>query len=211
MEDGKMLNPKFRASQVGKIMAYPDKDTLPQGAISYLEECVSQQVLGWEESISTFAMEKGKLVEDDSIALFSSVIGDFFLKNVERITTDYLTGECDIIIPNDIVWDIKSSYSKKTHEMFINLKSNKLYFWQLVAYSELYNVPRAGLARCLVDTPIGLIDKRDEEDWHIVSHIEPYKRCSYGSMEVTAEWREQLNNRVKLAQAKFNEMLAEKM
>lgn len=200
---------KFRASQVGSLMTYPEKDFLPKGAISYLEKLVSQEVLEWQEEVNTYAMEKGKLVEDDSIALFSSLTGNFFVKNTERKTNEYLTGECDIIIENEIVWDIKSSYSKKTHEMFLRIKSNPLYFWQLVAYGELFNVPKAGLAKCLVDTPMGLIHPKDNEDWHIVSHIEPYKRCSCGAMDITTELREQLMNRAKLAQAKFNEMLAE--
>ena len=199
----------FRASQVGRLMADPDKDKLPNGAMTYLEELASQSVLSWQDTeLTANAIEKGKLVEDESSALFGSVIGDFFVKNTERRNNGLITGECDII-DDFIVWDIKSSYSKKTHELFINLKKNKLYLWQLVSYAELWNVKRAGLARVLVDTPMGLINKYDDEDWHIVSHIEPYKRVAYKSMEVTSEMREQLMNRVKLAQIKLNEMLAE--
>ena len=200
----------FRASQIGRIMAYPDKDKLPDGAITYLQELASQSILKWKDKDNSFfATEKGILVEDESIALFNSVTGNFFIKNTERKNNGLITGECDII-EGDIVWDIKSSYSKKTHELFINLKSNKLYFWQLVSYAELWNVSEAGLAKVLVDTPMGLIDTRkDENDWHIVSHIEPRKRVAYKSMQVTTELKEQLMNRAKLAQNKLNEMLAE--
>ena len=57
---------------------------------------------------------------------------------------------------------------------------------------------------------MGLIDTRkDEEDWHIVSHIEPRKRVTYKSMQVTTEMKDQLMNRARLAQNKLNEMLAE--
>lgn len=201
----------FRASQIGRIMAYPDKDKLPDGAITYIQDLVSQSILEWKDKDNSFfATEKGILVEDESIALFNSVTGNFFIKNTERRNNGLITGECDIIVPSDIVWDIKSSYSKKTHELFINLKSNKLYFWQLVSYAELWNVSEAGLAKVLVDTPTGLIDTRkDENDWHIVSHIEPRKRVTYKSMQVTTELKEQLMNRAKLAQNKLNEMLAE--
>lgn len=200
----------FRASQIGRIMAYPDKDKIPDGAITYLQELASQSILEWKDKDNSFfATEKGILVEDESIALFNSVTGNFFIKNTERRNNGLITGECDII-EGDIVWDIKSSYSKKTHELFINLKSNKLYFWQLVSYAELWNVSEAGLAKVLVDTPMGLIDTRkDENDWHIVSHIEPRKRVTYKSMQVTTELKEQLMNRAKLAQNKLNEMLAE--
>lgn len=200
----------FRASQIGRIMGKPDDDKLPDGAITYIKELASQSILEWEDKENSFfATEKGILVEDESIALFNSVTGNFFIKNAERRNNGLITGECDII-EGDIVWDIKSSYSKKTHELFINLKSNKLYFWQLVSYAELWNVSEAGLAKVLVDTPMGLIDTRkDENDWHIVSHIEPRKRVTYKSMQVTTELKEQLMNRAKLAQNKLNEMLAE--
>lgn len=200
----------FRASQIGRIMAYPDKDKIPDGAITYIQELASQSILEWKDKDNSFfATEKGILVEDESIALFNSVTGNFFIKNTERRNNGLITGECDII-EGDIVWDIKSSYSKKTHELFINLKSNKLYFWQLVSYAELWNVSEAGLAKVLVDTPMGLIDTRkDENDWHIVSHIDPRKRVTYKSMQVTTELKEQLMNRAKLAQNKLNEMLAE--
>ena len=107
------------------------------------------------------------------------------------------------------IWDIKSSYSKKTHKIRMDVKENKTYFWQLVSYSELWGTENAGLARCLVDTPEHLISSKDDVDWHIVSQIEPRLRCAYGQMQVTNEMREQLMNRVKLAHNKLQEMLSD--
>ena len=78
-----------------------------------------------------------------------------------------------------------------------------------MSYAELWGTENAGLARCLVDTPEHLISSKDDVDWHIVSHIEPRKRCAYGQMQVTTEMREQLMNRAKLAHNKLMEMLAE--
>lgn len=200
----------FRASEVGALMAKPDKDVLPVGAMTFLTKKASQIVLDWRENIDTFPMQKGIEVEDHSIALFNEVTGNFFFKNTERKSNDFLTGECDIFdSEKSTIWDIKSSYSKKTHEIFMDVTSNTTYFWQLVSYAELWDTKNAGLARCLVDTPEHLISSKDDIDWHIVSHIEPLKRCAYGQMQVTTELREQLMNRVKLAQNKLMEMLAE--
>lgn len=200
----------FRASEVGAIMAYPDKDKLPTGAMTFIENKASQILLDWREQVDTLPMQKGIDVEDHSIALFNEVTGNFFFKNAERKANDFLTGECDIFDEEtSTIWDIKSSYSKKTHKIRIDVKENKTYFWQLVSYAELWDVDNAGLARCLVDTPEHLISSKDDIDWHIVSHIEPRKRCAYGQMQVTTELREQLINRVKLAQNKLMEMLAE--
>lgn len=200
----------FRASEVGDIMAYPDKDTLPKGAMTFIENKASQILLDWRDQIDTLPMLKGTQVEDQSIALFNEVTGNFFFKNTERKDNGLITGECDIFDEDtNTIWDIKSSYSKKTHKIRIDVKENKTYFWQLVSYAELWDADNAGLARCLVDTPEELISSKDDIDWHVVSHINPRLRCATASMQVTAELREQLMNRVKLAQNKLKEMLGE--
>lgn len=200
----------FRASEVGALMAKPDKDIIPVGAMTFLTKKASQIVLDWRENIDTFPMQKGIDVEDHSIALFNEVTGNFFIKNTERKSNDFITGECDIFdYETSTIWDIKSSYSKKTHEIFMDVTSNTTYFWQLVSYAELWDTENAGLARCLVNTPEHLISSKDDIDWHVVSHIEPRKRCAYASMQVTTEMREQLMNRAKLAHNKLMEMLAE--
>lgn len=204
------MNLLFRASEVGDIMAYPDKDTLPKGAMTFLELKESQIQLEWKENLDLNVMQKGIDVEDRSIALFNEVTGNFFFKNAEQKANDFLTGECDIFdSETSTIWDIKSSYSKKTHKLRLNINSNKTYFWQLVSYAELWDTKNAGLARCLVDTPEELISSKDDPDWHVVSHINPRFRCAMASMEVTIELREQLMNRVKLAQNKLKEMLGE--
>ena len=204
------MNLLFRASEVGDIMAYPDKDTLPKGAMTFIENKASQILLDWREQVDTLPMLKGTQVEDQSIALFNEVTGNFFFKNAERKDNGLITGECDIFDEDtNTIWDIKSSYSKKTHKIRIDVKENKTYFWQLVSYAELWDADNAGLARCLVDTPEDLISNKDDIDWHVVSHINPRLRCATASMQVIAELREQLMNRVKLAQNKLKEMLGE--
>ena len=200
----------FRASQVGSIMAYPDKDTLPKGAITYLETMVSQHLLQWKDEIDMLALEKGIAVEDQSIDLFNLVMGKQLSKNTERKHNGLITGECDLLDGNTI-WDIKSSYSKKTHKMFLDLKDNKLYFWQLVSYAELWDIEYAGLARCLVSTPEHLITKRDNPSWHFVDHIEPNLRITTAKMKVTQEQRQQLMNRSSLAKKILDEMIFDKV
>lgn len=200
----------FRASQVGSLMAYPDKDTLPKGAITYLETLVSQHLLNWQDEIDMLALEKGIAVENESIDLFNLVMGKQLSKNTERKDNGLITGECDLLDGNTI-WDIKSSYSKKTHKMFIDLKDNKLYFWQLVSYAELWDIEYAGLARCLVGTPEHLINKRDNPTWHFVDHIEPSYRVTTAKMKVTQEQREQLMNRVRLAKNRLDAMIFERV
>ena len=42
---------QFRASGVGKLMAYPERDSLPVGAITAIYEKVSQIILDWEPKL----------------------------------------------------------------------------------------------------------------------------------------------------------------
>ncbi|MEG1856327.1 MAG: hypothetical protein RR231_12600, partial [Acinetobacter sp.] len=74
----------FRASEVGELMAYPDKDQLPKGAMTFLELKESQIQLQWKDKLDLDVMQKGIDVEDASIALFNEVTGNFFFKNTER-------------------------------------------------------------------------------------------------------------------------------
>lgn len=192
-------------------MASPDKNILPQGAMTHLEKMVRRITLGWSPSIDTFEMQKGREVEDDAIALFNEVSGNFYVKNTDRKTTDLFTGECDIDDPDSsFIWDIKNAYSKDTFKSYIDIKTNKKYFWQLVQYATMWNRDNGGLCYTLLDTPPHLIKASDPLDWHEVSHIDPKYRVTMESMQVTQELKEQLINRATLAQNKLKEMLDDK-
>ncbi len=140
-----MPNILLRASSIGNIMAYPEKDTLADGAKTYLEKLASQYILDWRENLNTFEIEKGKVCEDISIDLYNINQDTFYMKNTARISNDLMTGECDILDQEkSLVIDIKTAYSKKTFPMF--LTASKLYEWQLRCYMHLYNVDNAELA-----------------------------------------------------------------
>jgi hypothetical protein len=189
-------------------MAYPDKNTLPDGAVSYINEIASQIILNWQPELDTFAIEKGKQCEDDSIALLNSVTGKAYTKNATRKTTDLLTGEWDIEDESEsLIIDIKSAYSKRTFPIAIKDGDRKLYEWQLAAYMHLRNMDNAMLAYCLVDTPEHLISRKDPEDWHKVSHIPESYRVTTFDMKRDATKEKQLLDRCKLAQKRLLEIL----
>jgi hypothetical protein len=199
---------QLRASGVGKLMAYPDKNTLPEGAVSYINELASQIILEWKPELDTFAIEKGKQCEDASIALLNSVTGKAYTKNATRKTTDLLTGEWDIEDESEsLIIDIKSAYSKKTFPIAIKDGDRKLYEWQLTAYMHLRDMNNATLAYALVDTPAHLISRKDPEDWHKVSHIPARYRITTFDMTRDATKEKQLLDRCKLAQKRLLEIL----
>lgn len=203
-----MTKPLFRASQVGRLMAYPEKDTLADGAMSLVYEMEKQIMLGWRPNLNTFEIQKGRDVEDQTIALYNQVSGNFYIKNKERKNSDLLTGECDIIeYDEDVILDIKSSYSKDTFPLSIKEGSKKLYEWQLDTYMHLWDVNNSGLVFGLVDTPEHLIKKSEPEDWHIVGHIDPKLRITTLFKSRDAKREQQLLNKTRVAQDTLCELL----
>ena len=199
---------QFRASSIGKLMAYPDRDTLADGALTHVYELASQILLNWKPALNTFEIEKGRVVEDQTIALYNQVSGNFYVKNTERKTSDLFTGECDINEEDeDLILDIKSSYSKKTFPLIIREGDKKLYEWQLDTYMLLWERNNAGLVFGLVDTPSHLIKKQEPEDWHIVGHILPELRITTIFKPRDAKREQQLINKTRVAQDMLCEIL----
>lgn len=197
----------FRASMVGDLMSYPDKDKIPDGAITILNKMVSQQVIKWQDApLDLFTLQKGIQCEPDSIELYNEVKDTFYIKNIERITSGLLTGECDLLDEKEsLVIDIKTAYSKATFPYMMKL--SKLYEWQLRAYMHLYNVDHAELAYCLVDTPQELIKAKDPLEWHIMSDVELKHRVSTLRIERDLEKEQQLLNRLQLCSQYIKEAL----
>lgn len=189
----------FRASMVGDLMTYPDKDKLPDGAITVLNTMISQELIKWRDNEFDFVtIEKGKVCEHESIELYNEVNDTFYVKNIDRITKGFLTGECDLLDEKEsLVIDIKTAYSKKTYPLI--LKMSKLYEWQLRAYMYLYNVNHAELAYCLVSTPQELILNKDQKHWHDVDDVPINLRVSSLRIDRDLEKEQQLLNRLELA------------
>lgn len=196
----------IRASMIGKLMASPDKATLPVGAITALDEMISQKLLNWRNEQDFFTLQKGIQCENESIELYNEFKDEFYIKNVERVTISNLTGECDILdIDKSLVIDIKTAYNKKSHPL--NLTASKLYEWQLRAYMYLYDVNHAELAYCLVDTPVELRKKNEPDSWHEVSEVPMHLRVRTFRIERCLIKEKQMLDRVELSVKYFNDQL----
>jgi len=200
----------IRASAIGKIMAYPERDTLADGAMTFLEELASQVALDWEKDLDLRMIEKGRIVEDEAIQLYNDVNFTTYVKNTERKSTELITGECDIDDPeNSLIIDIKSSWSKATHPYVLHLGGKKGYEWQLRAYMHLWNRNKAQLAYCLVDTPYELLGYEDEK-LHEVSHIDMALRVTMLDLERDAIKEKQMLAKAKTARYVLAELLDKK-
>ena len=169
---------KFRASSLAEIMTDPKSkdELLSVGGKTCVETIAKQLIYGYTETVSSKYTDKGIQVEDASIELYNSVMFTNHLKNTERKTNDWITGEADIVDGPKII-DIKSSWSLSTFPVTAAQGINKTYEWQLRAYMWLWNVDFAAVAYCLVDTPEDLI-KWEAPELHYVRHIAPELRLT---------------------------------
>ena len=194
---------KIRASFVGKIMSEPttkaDKEAgnLSKGAKTALNGLAKELFYGYQPQLKTKAILKGNQCEQDSIDLFNSVFGTNFAKNKKRINNDFMTGECDIL-GDDVIIDIKSSYSLDTFPATSEEAENDLYYWQGVMYMYLYNKQRYQVAYCLVDTPDELC-RYEQEELHNVSHIDPRLRVTVWEFERNLEEENKMIEKCKKA------------
>lgn len=206
-----MLKPQLlfkpRASGLFNLMTDPRNkgEVLSEGAKTYLDRCAKELFYDYTTEAGSKETAKGLEVEDQAIELFNSVFFTDHKKNTERRETDYLTGECDIFTGSEII-DIKSSWSIATFPATVRAGDKKEYEWQARAYMHLWDVPRATIAYCLVDTPDHLVGYEDE-NLHIVSHISPELRITRVRYERDDALEKKLIERCKLAQDYLREEL----
>lgn len=151
---------KIRCSAIADIMAYPDANKLPVGAITYIEKWLKEQPELYNRRIefSSKYTNKGKAVEDDAIDFASSHFNwGMVLKNDEFKENEFITGTPDLILA-DSIEDIKSSWSHETFPLFKTTLPDPGYRWQLLGYMSLFNKKSAGVVYCLMDAPDAIID-----------------------------------------------------
>ncbi|WP_322288799.1 hypothetical protein [Aquimarina sp. 2201CG5-10] len=162
--EGKALTLK----QIEKLGDYSKrknrKPFLTDGAKTYLEKLVFQEITGRKKDITAKYLDKGIQVEEKSITLYSEVTGQLFLKNQERKENEYFSGECDNA--EEKIRDIKSSWEYETFPIREREIPSKIYGWQLDVYMDLWDFKESELIYCLVDTPYKLIsDELRRMDW----------------------------------------------
>jgi len=149
---------KFRASEIGNIISKSGK--LTQGVKTYVAQKRLEKLKDFRIEITSKYFEKGKLTEQAGLAMLNRCLypGTFLHKNVDSKENDYITGTCDAITPDGIVYDIKNAWDWET---FRKAELTHNYEWQLKAYCWLYGKTHGRLMYCLNDMPDEMID--DEE------------------------------------------------
>lgn len=130
-----------------------ESDLLPNGAKTYMKELWLKNNYGFE-SFSLLegkpALLKGIYQEDNAIKVLNSKLGTSYVKNTERITKDFLSGECDIK-HNNYIRDIKCPETWETFRKKTELETQ--YYWQGIAYCYLYEASYFKLDYVLMPIP----------------------------------------------------------
>jgi hypothetical protein len=149
-----------RCSSLGKLLTEPrsKSEVLSQTAKSYIEDLFNELEFGYRKEFSSRYTDKGLEMEDEAIQFASEQFDwEFVVKNTERFTNDYITGEPDINTDN-LLADIKCSWSLDTYPMFEADLKNKDYYWQLQGYMWLTGKTEAELVYCLMNTPLQIVE-----------------------------------------------------
>jgi hypothetical protein len=188
---------KWHPSALGKLMTSPKtkSEQLSETAKSEIRKIAKEQFFGFSSSITTKPMLKGKDWEEESIALVNQVRGTFYFKNNERFENEFLTGEPDIIL-DDMIIDVKSSWSLETFPATPDEGVNKDYMWQLFAYCWLLGKWQAELIYCMIDTDDVLLGDWDNRSIHKVSHIDPKHRITVLRYAMLDEYIDQMREKL---------------
>lgn len=174
-----------------------NKVILSDTYISYLMEeyawRTEKMVRVSKELLDIPQMQKGTIVEADSLKLLSIVSGEEYKPNKdangqrERIYNEYLSGEVDAYVGESIMTatklpDVKSiwdypTFLCKIHEPL--LKSNDL---QVKGYMDISGAPVGEIANCLVDTPPHVIEKLR---WQLLGKLDV---ATFESPEFIEKW-----------------------
>jgi len=220
----------FRCSSLGKLMTDPrtKSETLSETAKSYIQDLFKERELGIYKEFSSRYTDKGLEMEDEAIQFASEVLNwEFVVKNEVRFNNEWLTGEPDINTDN-LLADIKCSWSGSTFPLFDETLKNKDYYYQLQGYMMLTGHDTSELVYCLMNTPhqivedevrrqhwkLNLIDEDLEvrqavQEMHNFDQIPNNLRVKRFIVQKDEAAQEKIKERVEIAREYYNQLLTQ--
>lgn len=155
----------FRCSSLGYIMTEPrsKNEGLSETCKNHLTDVFVSTKYNRQTDVTNKYIQKGLMVEEDSITLYSRLNKAMYRKNELMLSNEFIKGTPDLYLGSSVnvattIIDIKSSWDLFTFYRVYNKEINKMYYWQMQGYMALTGATTAHLAYCLVDTPDVLIN-----------------------------------------------------
>lgn len=205
----------FRCSSLGKLMTNPTAAALKAGEIlsvgakTYIRELVAQDILGIDFEIGGKPIEKGIECEPEATALLNRVLGLSLVKNTERRSDGFITGECDLFdAPRRAGYDAKVSWSAATFPIATIDAEDNNYLWQNRGYAKLWDADEWTTAYCLVNTPERLIGF-EPLSMHTFDHIPEHMRVTTWTVKRDMQAEALMVEKVKAARLYYAQVVAE--
>lgn len=191
---------KKKKTDADSILLAPYREmSLSAGAKTYLTALAKQFLYSYNKVVETKYMDKGLALEQEAIDFINIVRFERYRKNTERRESEFLTGECDIYVPDVKTIDIKVSWSLDTFPALSADAHDALYEWQGRSYMKLWDVPEHEVVHVMLDTPESLI-RYDQPELHQVAHISPAMRITSVTYKRDAALEKKLDVKCKAAQ-----------
>lgn len=202
----------IRCSSIGKLMTEPKtkaEGPLSVGAKTHIRSLVSQAIYGVDFEVFSKEMEKGILVEPDSIALLNRVRGLSLVKNTERKSNAWITGECDLFDAGARRGhDLKSSWSVASFPIALVDCVDKLYEWQMRGYMWLWDADEWEVNYALITTPEQLT-RWEPASMHFVDHIPEHMRLTTWTVTRDPKLEAAMVEKIKAARDYYTDVLYE--
>ena len=188
---------KWRPSQLGKLMTNPrnKSEVLSETAKSEIRRIAKEDFFGYSSEIKTKPMIKGTDWEQDGIDLLNNVRFTKYTKNKLRVENEYMSGCCDILL-DDLIIDIKSSWSLDTFPATPSEGESSDYEWQGRAYMWLYDRPEFELIYTMYNTPDELLTDWDNLSIHRVDHIPSHHRITVITYQRDEQYEDLIRERL---------------
>lgn len=157
------INPdnfKISCSAIHEIMTEPKSksETLSVTCKNFCKEWLKIQIYERTPEFTSKYTDKGTQTEDAAIELLNGFYKWNAKKNTARKFSEYMHGECDLDIESeDLIDDIKSSYSCFTFPLFDAEIPDKKYIWQIQGYMQLWGRKNGRISYVLMDMPDDMI------------------------------------------------------
>jgi hypothetical protein len=189
-------NIKFRASSWGNLLSEPqakaDKEAGKLGLSCQKEllKIYRKEIWQWDEDdVYTVPMEKGTLVQTDSIFMYSKVQGQLFTENSEHLENEWFKGTPDVFLGETIrtatqVDDMKNSclLSNYTDKMVETVTPAQK--CQLNCYYDLTGASGGNIVHALMSLPQEMFEKECEKVlWRMTNNGEAATEYSPAYLE----------------------------
>ncbi len=198
-----------RSPEEKALLAEALSRSLSETAKSHIRSLAAQAIYGVEFEISSRTIEKGLALEQQAIELVNRVRGLSLVKNTERKTDGFLTGEADCFDPGPrIGHDTKVAWSIATFPIVLADCLDDDYLWQMRGYMKLWDAEEWHVQYALLDTPEELVGF-EPQSMHFVSHIPEHLRLTTWRVQRDRSLEPLIEFKVKKAREYMEQVIAE--